>query len=125
MARHLLTEDEWACIEDLLPPPAKTGRPRKNFRRVLDGILWIVRTGAPWRDLPAEFGKWKNAWHWFDRLNHDGTLDKIVAQLQSAYASAGEIDSELWCADGTVVRAARCAAGGGKKPIRTSQRTTR
>lgn len=117
MARLLLTDDEWECIEDLFPEPAATGRPPRDRRMVVDGILWIVRTGSPWRDLPEEFGPWQTAWRLFDQWNGDGTLDEILQRLQAAHADAGEISTNLWCIDGTIVRAARCAGGGGKKGI--------
>ena len=117
MARLLLTDDEWECIKDLLPEPAATGRPPRDRRRVVDGILWIVRTGSPWRDLPEEFGPWQTTWRLFDKWNGDGTLDEILRRLQASHAEAGEIDNNLWCIDGTIVRAARCAGGGGKKKI--------
>jgi transposase len=87
----------------------------------MDGILWILRTGSPWRDLPTAFGSWKTVWRLFDQWNHDGTLDAILQELQGEV----EINQELWCIDGTIVRAARCAAGGGKKTTRKNRRTTR
>ena len=121
MARLLLTDDEWDLITDLFPEPAATGRPPVDRRMVVNGILWILRTGAPWRDLPEEFGTWKTAWRLFDQWTHDGTWKKILHCLRAAFISAGDIDNDLWCIDGTIVRAARCAAGGGKKKIRKSQ----
>ena len=125
MARLLLTDDEWELIADVFPEPASTGRPRRDPRQVLDGILWVLRTGSPWRDVPEEFGTWKTAWRMFDTWNADGTLAEILRRLQARFVAAGAIDEELWCIDGTTVRAARCATGGGKKGIRRSLSTTR
>ena len=125
MARLLLADEEWELIADVFPEPAKTGRPRRDARMVLDGILWILRTGSPWRDLPEEFGPWQTAWRMFDEWNANGTLAEILHRLQASFLAAGAIDSQLWCIDGTTVRAARCAAGGGKKGIRKSLATTR
>jgi len=79
---------------------------------IINGILWILRTGAPWRDIPDEFGPWGTVWDLFDTWNNDGTLDEILRRLKVANVDVGEIDDELWCVDGTVVRAARCATGG-------------
>jgi transposase len=124
MVRHRFTDEEWNLIKDVFPPPARTGRPPRDRRQVVDGILWILRTGAPWRDLPEEFGPWATVWDLFDTWNADGTLDEILRRLRAARIDAGEMDDELWCVDGTVVRAARCAAGGGKKGIRRSRQTT-
>lgn len=124
MARFCLTDEDWELLADMFPEPAATGRPRRDPRTVLDGILWVLRTGAPWRDLPEEFGPWQTAWRMFDQWNADGTLTEIVQRLQAAFAAAGALDSELWCIDGTTVRAARCAGGGGKKVTRRSLATT-
>jgi len=117
MVRHRLTDDQWACISDLFPAPARTGRPPKDRREVVDAILWILRSGAPWRDLPGEFGSFKTVWHLFDQWNADGTLDGILERLRASHVDVGAIDARLWCVDGTTIRAARCAAGGGKKGI--------
>jgi transposase len=114
MLRHRLTDHQWELVEDLFPPPARTGRPRRDRREILDAILWILRTGAPWRDLPMEFGPWATAWDLFDTWNGDGTLDAILSRLRAAGIDVGLVDHELWCVDGTVIRAARCAGGGGK-----------
>jgi transposase len=124
MLRHQLTDDEWELIQDVFPTPARTGRPPRDRRPIVDGILWILRTGAPWRDVPEEFGPWGTVWDLFDKWNDDGTLDQILARLRAAHIDTGEIDEELWCIDGTVIRAARCGAGGGKKGIQRSQLTT-
>lgn len=124
MTRHRLTDDQWELIKDVFPPPAKTGRPPSDRRMIVDGILWILRTGAPWRDLPEEYGPWGTVWDLFDTWNHDGTLNEILRQLQAAKVDIGEIDEELWCIDGSIVRAARCAAGGGKKGIQKNLMTT-
>ncbi len=122
MTRHRLTDEQWDCIADIFPPPAKTGRPPSDRRMIVEGILWIMRTGSPWRDLPDEFGPWGTVWDLFDAWNADGTLDEILSRLRAMYVDAGKIDEELWCIDGTTVRAARCAAGGGKKTIRRNQK---
>lgn len=124
MARHRLTDEQWDLIEHLFGPKAKTGRPRADARIMIDGILWILNTGAPWRDLPDEFGPHTTVWHWFDRWNSDGTLATILSTLQASFAQAEAFDSELWCVDGTVVRAARCCGGGAKKTIPTSHAIT-
>ena len=114
MLRHRLSDPQCELIKDLFPPPAVTGRPRRDRREILDGILWILRTGAPWRDLPGELGPWATAWDLFDTWNSDGTLDAILSRLRAAGIDVGLDDRQLWCVDGTVIRAARCAAGGGK-----------
>lgn len=124
MARLLLTDDEWDLISEEFPKPKATGRPRRSSRQIVDAILWILRTGSPWRDLPEEFGPWQTAWRLFDQWNDDGTLNRVLQRLQAAFVDIGEIDDELWCVDGTIVRAARCAGGGGKKTTQRSQLIT-
>ena len=121
MLRHRLTDEQWELIADLFPPPKRMGRPRSNPRDMIDGILWILNTGAQWRDLPAAFGPKSTVWDHFDQWNNDGTLQAVLDRLRADV----EIDGELWCVDGTTVRAAKCAAGGGKKGIRSSRTTTR
>jgi transposase len=117
MLRHRLTDEQWALISDLFADPKRTGRPPRDRRTVMDGILWILHTRSPWRDLPEPFGPWRTAWHLFDKWNEDGTLGRILDRLRNTDA----IDEQLWCIDGTIVRAARCAAGGGKRGIPTSR----
>lgn len=68
MRRHKLTDDQWTRLEPLLPPQrSATGRPSKDHRTVLNGILWILRTDAPWRDLPEQYGNWKTVYSRFRR----------------------------------------------------------
>jgi transposase len=111
MSRLLLNDQQWEKVSRLIPESKSGGRPPLPRRRILNGIFWILRTGAPWRDLPGKFGAWQTVWRLFDKWNGDGTLDNILGTLQ------GEVgfNQELWCIDGTVIRAARCASGGGKK----------
>ncbi len=121
MNRHGLTDERWDLIADLFGPPKSTGRPPSDPRVMMDGILWNMNTGAPWRDLPRDFGPWQTVWDHFNRWNQDGTLQAVLNRLRGDV----EINEELWCVDGTVVRAAKCAAGGGKKGMPTNRRTTR
>lgn len=118
MARLRMNDNQWQRIRPMIPDGKPGGRPPLDRRIILDGILWILRTGAAWRDMPNEFGKWQTAWRLFDQWNGDGTLNKILQNLQAEVT----INSELWCIDGTVIRAARCAAGGGKKGTRKSRK---
>lgn len=115
MVRHSLTDEQWALIADIFSAPAKTGRPPKDRRMILDGILWILRTGAPWRDMPESFGAWETYFGRFHRWNRDGVLTQILDRLRGAQIDIGAVDSELWCVDGTIIRAHRCAGGAAKK----------
>jgi transposase len=60
--RHELTDEEWALLEPLLPPPRGQGRPYQDHRRILNGILFVLHTGVPWRDLPERYGPWQTVY---------------------------------------------------------------
>ena len=108
MIRGLMTDDEWAIFAPFLTTPSsRGGRPPKNHRRRLDGIFWICRTGAPWRDLPAELGNWNAVWRQFRRWSGSGVWDLL---LQALADSGGTLDM-LQMIDSTTIRAHRCAAG--------------
>ena len=93
---------------------------------MLNGLLWLLRTGAPWRDLPRErFGPWQTVWRRFDRWRREGTLERLKEVLLSRLNRSGELDWELWCVDGTSVRASRAAVGGGNRGIPVSRTITR
>ena len=84
MPRMILKETEWEKISALLPSQTgKQGRPRKNDRLVIEGILWILRTGAPWRDLPLEFGSWKTVYSRFHCWSHKHLWEKIWRFLKN------------------------------------------
>ena len=112
MDRHALTDQEWELIAGVMPERARTGRPRKDDRLMLEGILWILRAGAPWRDLPEErFGPWETVYTRFVRWRRVGVLDRILDRLLGHLDKNGQLDRELWCIDGSVIRASRAAAG--------------
>ena len=115
MRRDELSDEQWSLLEDLLPAPSARGRPRRDLREVLNAIFWLLRTGAPWRDLPERYGPWQSVYDWFNRWRRDGTWDGMLKALQIRLDRQGRIDWDLWCIDGTTVRASRAAAGAGKK----------
>ena len=89
---------------------------------MLDGVLWLMKTGAQWRDLPERFGPWKTVYGRFARWRDDGTLDRVVARLQRDLDRAGLIDWSAFCVDSTHVRASRAAAGARKRGAPPSAR---
>lgn len=109
--RHDLTDAQWAVLDSVLPACATIGRPLKWTRRqIIDGIRWRVRTGAPWRDVPAGYAPWQTLYRWFRRWQRDGTWAKILSDLQAGADAAGKIGWTV-SVDSTVSRAHQHAAG--------------
>ena len=104
MRRHEISDDAWARVQPLLP--ARPG-PAAMDRLFLNAVLWIGKTGAPWRDLPERFGPWNSVWRRFDRWARRGVWAALFEALQDP-------DMEWLILDSTVIRAHPCAAGAKK-----------
>ncbi|MFI9467761.1 IS5 family transposase [Streptomyces sp. NPDC052492] len=114
MGRGDLTDEQWAVLEPLLPRGARAGRPPVWARRqLIDGIRFRVRTGVPWRDVPAEYGPWSRVYDLFRRWQRNGTWQRIITRLQSLADARGAITWDL-SVDSTVCRAHQHAAGARK-----------
>lgn len=113
MSRHDLTDREFNAIRHLLPKQrrGRSGRPWIDHRKIINGIFWILKTGSPWRDLPEEFGKWQTAYGRFRRWTIEDLWDHIYRTLLKRVDALNKLDRTLWCVDGTVIRAHRCASG--------------
>ena len=116
--RHGLTDEQWNCVHGILeseayfwPRPAHLGD-----REFLHAICWILKTGAPWRDLPKEFGSWHLVYKRFLRWSRRGIFDQIVAVLTK------DADREVAMIDGSYVRAHQDSVGGKKRPGRRVRR---
>ncbi len=106
MIRTVLTDAQWHRIALLLPgKKGDPGRSGDDNRRSLEGILWIVRTGSPWRDLPDDFGKWFTVWKRFRRWALNGVFEKVFKAL------SGEPDMEYALVDGRIVKVHRHGTG--------------
>ena len=114
--RAVLTDAQWAALAPLLPPAAgsRGGRPSKDHRLVVEGMLWVLRTGAPWRDLPKAFGSHSTVANRFYRWRKAGVLERAFAALLADGDARGTLDWLLHYLDGTVVRAHQHAAGAPK-----------
>jgi len=112
--RHELTNDQWARLAPLLPKRARVGRRPKDHRLILNALYWLLRTGAPWRDLPERFGPWETVYSRFRRWRLAGVWDRVLAGLQAEADAAGRLDWSLHFVDGTSVRAHQHAAGARK-----------
>ena len=124
IGRHELSNQAWALVRGALPPlKTHRGCPRDR-RQLLNGMLWCLRTGAPWRDVPKRYGPWNTVWRNFDKWRRTGVFDDVKALLLGLLEEEGKLDWDLWCIDGTSVRATRAAAGARKKGVRTTSRKT-
>ncbi len=93
MRRRELTDREWARLAPRLPPerPAR-GRPGKDHRTMINALLWLDRTGAPWRDLPERYGPWQSVATRFYRWTKSGLWQQILAELQAEADAVGGLD---------------------------------
>ena len=106
MIRELLNDDQWERIAPLLPgKKGDPGRSGEDNRLFLEAILWLVRAGAPWRDLPPHFGKWGSVWKRFRRWAGKGVFERIFNELSA------NPDFEYALIDGTIVKVHRHGAG--------------
>jgi transposase len=115
--RGQLSDTAWAASAPLLPPDGRRGRPWADHRRVIDGILWKVRTGAPWRDLPERYGPWQTCYERLVRWRRDGTWERLLAHVQSESDAVCDVLVEV-SLDSTVVRAHQHATGARCLPSR-------
>lgn len=119
MKRHRLTDAQWERIAPRIPgKPGDPGRHGENNRLFVEAVLWLARTGAPWRDLPAEFGNWNSIFRRFRRWAKSGVWSRILEVLIE------DPDLEHLIIDATIVRAHQHAAGakGGVKIRRSGAR---
>jgi len=106
LIRTVLTDVQWERIAPLLPgKEGDPGRSGEDNRRFVEGVLWVVRTGAPWRDLPECFGKWSSVWKRFRRWALKGVFEKLFKAL------SGEPDFEYALIDGSIIKVHRHATG--------------
>lgn len=109
--RHELSDAEWTVLSRLLPSSGTAGRPRSDDRVVLNGIVWKLRTGSAWRDIPERYGSWQTLYTRFRRWALDGTFSRMLKAIQAERDAAGDIDW-LVSVDSTIVRAHQHATGG-------------
>ena len=107
MNRGDLTEAQWRILDRLLPDRGERGAPIADKRRTVNGILWVLRTGAPWRDMPERYGNWNSVFVRFTRWSKLGVWDAVFETL----ASLGPPADEEHAIDSTIVRAHQHAAG--------------
>lgn len=111
--RGELTDAAWERIGPLLPGSDGCGRPWRDHRQVINGVLWRLRTGAPWRDLPERYGPWQTVYERFARWDADGTWAKLLEQVQVRDDAVGTMEWTV-SVDSTINRAHQHAAGARK-----------
>jgi transposase len=110
MARKNLRDDQWERIANLLPgKPGDRGRYAADNRLFVEAVLWMARSGAPWRDLPEEFRPWNSVYKRFARWQERGVWQRVFAEL------AGDADFEEVFLNNTIIRVHQHAAGAQKK----------
>ncbi|MER7309692.1 IS5 family transposase [Streptomyces griseoluteus] len=122
MGRGDLTNAEWVRLEPHLPPVGLRGGRWRDHRRVINGILFRVRTGIPWRDLPERFGSWKTIYERHRRWSADGTWGRILCAVEADADLAGRLDWSMVSVDSTSCRAHQHAAGARKKAPRVPKK---
>lgn len=118
MGRGDLTNAEWDRLESFLPRGGTRGGRWSDHRRVINGVLYRVRTGVQWRDLPERFGPWETVYKRHRRWSADGTWQMLLSKVQAAEDATGRIDWDV-SVDSTAVRAHQHAAGARKDPPST------
>ena len=116
--RHDISEEFWSKLEPLLPGrKGSWGGVAEDNRKFINAVFWILRTGAPWRDLPPDYGDWKNTHRRFCRWRDKGIWEKLLEQL------VGEKDLEWIMIDATYIKAHMhaCGAKGGSQGIGRSK----
>lgn len=109
MSRHDLSDAQWEIIQPLLPAQPKVGRKRKHDRRTINGILYVLKTGCAWADLPSEYGSYTTCWRWLERWSADGTWERIWRSLLGQLQAAEKIEWAQAFLDGSFVPAKKGA----------------
>lgn len=116
-----LTEQQWSVVEALLPKDQtradKRGRPWSDRRKVLNGALWILRTGAPWQDLPARYGPYQTVHRRFQNWVRAGVIEQVLLALADHLKEAGGLDLKECYVDGTFVPAKKGGAWSGRPNV--------
>lgn len=121
--RYELRDEAWERIEPLLPRQSRGGR-WNDHRTTLNGMFWILNSGAQWRDMPERYGCWKSVYDRYRRWTREGLFDRILQRLHVQLDDEGRIDWSVFDVDGSNIRADRSAAGAGKKGAKQNPPTT-
>jgi transposase len=116
MRRYELTDEQFALLEPYLPTMgAQGGHPWSEHRRILNGLFWKLRSGAPRRDIPQRYGPWSTVYDRYRTWCQQGRFACMLVALRATLDHQGLLDWQQWWVDGTNIRASRAAAGARKK----------
>ena len=119
----VLTDAQWARVEPLMPSSdGQRGRPFRDHRQVIEGIVYRLRTGVAWRDLPESFGPWQTIWKRHKRFSTDGPWDRLEARLVSGADAAGAVEWNV-SVDSTINRAHQHATTLSRVEVPAGRRT--
>ena len=122
-----LTDEQWKAVSTILPEDPiredKRGRPWSDRRTVLNGVLWILRTGAPWKDLPSRYGPYQTAHRRFQNWVRSGVIEKILLALAAHLKEAGGLDLKECFVDGTFVPAKKGGSASEKPSVARGPRS--
>ena len=125
MRRYELTDEQFALLEPYLPTMGpQGGHPWSEHRRILNGLFWKLRSGAPWRDIPQRYGPWSTVYDRYRTWCQQGRFACMLVALRATLDHQGLLDWQQWWVDGTNIRASRAAAGARKKGGQTTSLPT-
>lgn len=113
--RYELPDEAWDMVANIFSESRRNGRPRADDRLMLNGMLWVLCSGAAGRDMPERFDPWSTVYQRFRDWRNRGTFDQMLKQLYIRLNEQGLIDLETWMIDSTAVRATQASSGAGKK----------
>ena len=119
-----ITDEMWQIIEPVLledAPPRATGRPRGDWRKILNGIIFRLRSGCQWNKLPSEFGDDSTVHRWFQRWSKNGVMERLWAVMATRCEELGAVFWKWQAADGAMGKARFGGEKGGAKPDRSRQ----
>jgi len=124
MRRYELTDEAWERLKPLMPATGRPGGRWNDHRQVLNGMFWVLNSGAPWRDMPARYGKWQSIYDRYRRWTRAGLFARILTTLQLQLDEEGRIDWSQFDIDGSNIRAQHSAADALKKGTAGKNRRT-
>ncbi len=117
--RYELSDDQWEIIKKYFPDTniKRRGRPWRPLYQTVNGLFWVLFIGAPWRDMPERYGKWRTVYGNFVRWRQDGTFNRVLSSLRMRLNAEGFLDWSVFGIDSTTVKSTKAASGAKKKGL--------